>query len=202
MTQFNNNFWDERYSAEEYVYGKDPNEFFEEHLSKLNPGRLLLPGEGEGRNAIFAAKLGWQVDATDQSIVAQSKAEKLANAYGVKINYTVCDINIYIFNENYYDAAALIFFHLPIEIRSEIHKKILNSLKSEGTLIFEMFNKGQLDRETGGPQNYDMLYSTEDFKRDFGSLKTILLENKIITLNEGPKHSGEASVIRYIGKKE
>ncbi|HSL87766.1 MAG TPA: hypothetical protein VK870_00530, partial [Ignavibacteriaceae bacterium] len=86
MTEFNNNFWDERYSAEEYVYGKDPNEFFEEHLSKLNPGRLLLPGEGEGRNAIFAAKLGWQVDANDQSIVAKSKAEKLAHAYGVNIN--------------------------------------------------------------------------------------------------------------------
>lgn len=202
MTEFNNSFWDERYSAEEYVYGKDPNEFFEEHLSKLKPGRLLLPGEGEGRNAIFAAKLGWQVDANDQSIVAKSKAEKLAHAYGVNINYTVCDINNYIFNENYYDAAALIFFHLPIEIRSEIHKKILNSLKSESILIFEMFNKGQLDRETGGPQDYDMLYSTRDIERDFSSLKTILLENKIITLNEGPKHSGEASVIRYIGKKE
>lgn len=202
MTEFNNNFWDERYSAEEYVYGKDPNEFFKEHLSKLNPGRLFLPGEGEGRNAVFAARLGWQVDASDQSIVAKSKAEKLANAYGVKINYTVCDINNYIFNESYYDAAALIFFHLPMEIRSEIHKKILNSLNSLSILIFEMFNKGQLGRETGGPQDSNMLYSTEDIERDFSSLKTILLENKIITLNEGQKHSGEASVIRYIGKKE
>lgn len=201
MTQFNNSFWDERYSTEEYVYGKDPNEFFKEHLSKLKPGRLLLPGEGEGRNAVFAAQLGWRVDATDQSIVAKSKAEKLANEYGVKIDYTVCDINNYIFNENYYDAAALIFFHLPIEIRSDIHKKILDSLKSEGTLIFEMFNKDQLGRETGGPQDYDMLYSTEDIERDFSSMKTILLENKILSLNEGPKHSGEVSVIRYIGIK-
>ena len=202
MTQFNNNFWDERYSTEEFIYGKEPNEFFKENVEKIKPGRLFLPGEGEGRNAVFAARLGWQVDATDQSFTAKSKAEKLANEHEVKINYTVCDIKNYVFHENYYDAAALIFFHLPIEIRSEIHKKILNSLKSESTLIFEMFNNGQLGRETGGPQDSNMLYSTEDIESDFSSLKTILLENKIIALNEGPKHSGEASVIRYIGKKE
>jgi SAM-dependent methyltransferase len=201
MTQFNNNFWDERYSTEEYVYGKAPNEFFEKHLSKLKPGRLLLPGEGEGRNAVFAARLGWQVDATDQSIVAKSKAEKLANEFGVKINYSVCDINNYVFHENCYDAAAIIFFHLPGDIRSDINKKIFKSLKPDGTLILEMFNKGQLGRETGGPQDSDMLYSTEDIERDFSSLTTILLESKIITLDEGPKHSGEASVIRYIGIK-
>lgn len=201
MTQFNNNFWDERYSTEEYVYGKTPNEFFKEHLSKLKPGKLLLTGEGEGRNAVFAARLGWNVDATDQSIVAKSKAEKLANEYAVKINYTVCHIKDYIFRVHYYDAAALIFFHKPLEIRSEIHKNIVNSLKSQGVLIFEMFNKGQLGRETGGPQDYDMLYSTEDIERDFSSLRTVLLENQIITLTEGPKHSGEASVIRYIGIK-
>lgn len=201
MTQFNNNFWDERYSTEEFIYGKEPNEFFKENLEKLKPGRLLLPGEGEGRNAVFAARLGWLVDATDQSIVAKSKAEKLANEYGVKINYSVCDIKDYIFKENYYDSAALIFFHKPAELRSSIHKKIINSLKPDGTLIFEMFNKEQLGRDSGGPQNYDMLYSIEDIERDFSSLRIVLLENKIIMLTEGPKHSGEASVIRYIGIK-
>lgn len=201
MTEFNNNFWDERYSTDDYIYGKEPNVFFVEQLSKLKPGKLLLPGEGEGRNAVFAAKLGWIVNATDQSIVAKSKAQKLAEEFGVKINYAVCDIESFIFHENYYDAAAIIFFHLPVEIRSEINKKIVKSLKPCGTLIFEMFNKGQLGRETGGPQDSEMLYSTEDIERDFSSLRTILLENKVLLLNEGPKHSGQASVIRYIGIK-
>lgn len=201
MTQFNNNFWDERYSTEEFIYGKEPNKFFKERLEKLKPGKILLPGEGEGRNAVFAARLGWVVDSTDQSIVAKSKAEKLAKECGVKINYSVCDIKDYIFKENYYDAAASIFFHKPAELRSEIHKKIIKSLKPDGVFIFEMFNKEQLGRDSGGPQNYDMLYSFEDIERDFSSLTTILLESKIITLDEGPKHSGEASVIRYIGIK-
>lgn len=201
MSQFNYNFWDERYSAEEYIYGKEPNVFFKEILQKLPPGRLLLPGEGEGRNAAFAAKLGWQVDATDQSMVAKTKAEKLAREYGVKINYTVCDITDFRFKENYYDAAAVIFFHKPANIRSEIHKKILHSLKSGGILIFEMFNKEQLGRDSGGPQNYEMLYSEQDITNDFSALNTKLIENKIIRLNESKHHTGEASVIRYIGIK-
>ncbi len=202
MTQFNSSFWDERYSSEEFVYGKDPNEFFKEHIDKLKPGRLLLPGEGEGRNAVYAAKKGWIVEATDQSKVAKTKADKLAAEFGVNINYTVCDVKNYNFKINYYDAAAILFFHLPAELRPEIHRKIVASLKPESTLILEMFNKEQLGRDSGGPQDYDMLYSTEDIERDFSSLRTVLLENKIITLNEGPKHSGEASVIRFIGIKK
>jgi SAM-dependent methyltransferase len=202
MKKFDNNFWDERYSSEEFIYGKEPNEFFKQNIEKLNPGKLLLPGEGEGRNAVFAARLGWIVDATDQSKVAKQKAERLADEFKVKINYTVCDISEYEFPDNYYDVVALIFFHKPPDLRKNIHRKIISALKPNGMLIFEKFSKEQLGKDSGGPQNIDMLYSIEDIERDFHSLKTVLLEDNIITLNEGPKHSGEASVIRYIGIKK
>lgn len=201
MTEYNDSFWDERYSTEEFIYGKEPNKFFKECLEKLKPGKLFLPGEGEGRNAVFAAKLGWQVEAVDQSIIARSKALNLADENNVKINYSVCEINNYEFKVNYYDAVAIIFFHLTFDIRTAIHKKIVNSLKDGGIIILEMFNKDQLGRDSGGPQDYNMLYSTDDIERDFSSLRTLLLENKVITLNEGAKHSGEASVIRYVGIK-
>lgn len=201
MTEYNDSFWDERYSTEEFIYGKEPNKFFKECLEKLKPGKLFLPGEGEGRNAVFAAKLGWQVEAVDQSIIARSKALNLADENNVKINYSVCEINRYEFKVNYYDAVAIIFFHLTFDIRTGIHKKIVNSLKDGGIIILEMFNKDQLGRDSGGPQDYNMLYSTEDIDRDFSSLRTLLLENKLITLNEGAKHSGEATVIRYVGIK-
>lgn len=201
MTQFNNNFWDERYSTEEFVYGKEPNEFFKENIQKLAPGRLLLPGEGEGRNAVYAARLGWQVDAVDQSIVGKLKAEKLAEEFGVKLNYIVGDLGDFHFKENYYDAVAVIFVHLPPDLRIKIHGEIVKSLKNNGVLILEMYNKEQLGKDSGGPQSFDMLYSDKDIERDFNSLQTILFENRIVFLNEGPKHSGEASVIRYIGVK-
>lgn len=45
------------------AYGTEPNAFFKAQLDQLTPGRLLLPAEGEGRNAVYAAKKGWEVAA-------------------------------------------------------------------------------------------------------------------------------------------
>ncbi len=50
--------WDDRYSKEEFAYGEEPNNYLAEQLIKLNDGSILFPAEGEGRNAIFAARLG------------------------------------------------------------------------------------------------------------------------------------------------
>ena len=116
MTEFRSNFWDERYSSKEYVYGKKPNHFFKEQIDKISvPGKILLPGEGEGRNAIYAAKLGWKVDAFDQSSVAKLKALKLARENNVEINYSNVDLAKFIPQKNYYDCAAIIFVHLTLD---------------------------------------------------------------------------------------
>lgn len=71
-------FWDQRYAEDGFVYGPHPNLFFCKELGKLKPGRLLLPGEGEGRNAVYAARRGWEVVAFDQSSEGQRKALALA----------------------------------------------------------------------------------------------------------------------------
>ncbi len=70
--------WNKRYARTDFVYDTVPNEFFKQQLLKLTPGKILLPAEGEGRNAVFAAKKGWKVDAFDSSIEALKKAEKWA----------------------------------------------------------------------------------------------------------------------------
>jgi len=202
MLNFASNFWDERYSAEEYVYGTEPNQLFKEQIDIISmPGKLLLPGEGEGRNAVYAAKLGWLVDAIDQSTIAQAKALKLAERNVVNINYSVFDLKKFTPAINYYHAAAIIFVHFNSEVRSVFHHKIINSLKPGGRLILESFSKNQLGKNSGGPQAFEMLYSLNDVVNDFKELKTILLEEKNVFLNEGDKHKGEASVIRYIGEK-
>jgi len=201
MSNFTTNFWDERYSSHEYVYGIDPNEFFKQQIEKSKPGKLLLPGEGEGRNAVYAAKLGWLVDAFDQSINAQKKALKLAEKNNVNINYSVFDLKKLTPTKNYYDTAAIIFVHFDSEERSIFHHKIINSLKPGGKLILESFSKNQFGKNSGGPQSLEMLYSLEDVLNDFKEIKTILLEEKNVFLNEGYKHSGDASVIRFVGEK-
>jgi SAM-dependent methyltransferase len=202
MSDFKSNFWDERYSFEEYVYGTEPNQFFKEQMDKFSsPGKLLMPGEGEGRNAVYAAKLGWHVDAFDQSIKAQEKALKLAKQNEVDLNYSVTDLKKFVPVENHYNVAAIIFVHFDSEARSTFHKKVIDSLKPGGKLILVSFSKNQLGKNSGGPQNLEMLYSLEEIKNDFKEMRTILLEGKDVFLNEGDKHSGEASVIRYVGEK-
>jgi hypothetical protein len=74
-----NEFWNNRYSTEEYAYGTLPNEYLKEEAEKLKPGNILFPAEGEGRNAVHAARLGWKVYAFDISTEAKLKAEKLAD---------------------------------------------------------------------------------------------------------------------------
>lgn len=71
-------FWNERYNREEYVYGEAPNEYFRQQLQTLTPGSILMPLEGEGRNGVYAAGLGWQVDAFDMSTEGKRKALQLA----------------------------------------------------------------------------------------------------------------------------
>jgi hypothetical protein len=195
-------FWNERYSVDDYVYGKEPNTFFSDHISQLEPGKLLLPGEGEGRNAVFAATQGWQVHAFDVSEAGQSKALRLAAELGVSIQYTLAP---YLQYENHgvlFDAIGLFFTHQPAEMRAAFHARLLKMLSPGGTLIMEMFHKDQVHRNTGGPGNVDFLVNEQEVREDFGSLEILELSEKVRSLNEGPFHQGEAAVVQFAGKKK
>jgi 2-polyprenyl-3-methyl-5-hydroxy-6-metoxy-1,4-benzoquinol methylase len=87
MNDFGGKFWDERYSTTEFIYGSEPNSFFKSELEKLASGKILLLGEGEGRNAVYTALNGWTVDAVDFSLKAKEKALQLAEENKVHINY-------------------------------------------------------------------------------------------------------------------
>jgi SAM-dependent methyltransferase len=201
MNKFGGEFWDERYSSIEFVYGTEPNIFFKDELDKIKTGNILLLGEGEGRNAVYAAANGWNVDAVDFSTIAKEKAIKLAEENSVNINYEIADLSEYIPKSNYYDSAAIIFLHLNPKIRSAVHAKVVDSLKPGGTLILEVYDKEQLGKDSGGPQNIDMLYSKEELKDDFVNMNIIVFQKKIITLNESDQHKGEAAVLRLIAVK-
>lgn len=201
-----NNFWDERFANNKSVYGEEPNQFFKEQLSKLEAGALLLPAEGEGRNAIFAAKTGWEVSAFDTSKVGRENALKRAQIENVAIDYKLQDILEFDYSENMFDAIGLVFAHFPSIIRAKFHQKLISSLRIGGYIILEGFSKNHLqfsekNPSAGGPKNIDMLFDSESILEDFSSLKTILIEEKIIHLSEGEFHQGESYVVRYVGQK-
>ena len=197
------NFWDERYSIKDYIYGTQPNQFFKEQIDKLTVGKILMVGEGEGRNAVYAAKLGWQIDALDSSSAARDKAMRLAEQNKVSINYQIADIHSYNFPANTYDAVGIIFLHINESLaESEIlYKKLTGSLKKNGRIILELFSKNQLGKKTGGPQDLSLLYSIEQIRKNFSTLTPEVLHEENVLLSEGDLHNGEASVIRYVGVK-
>src|ERR1044071_4042287 len=113
--------WDERYRKEEFAYGDQPNNYLKEHLEKFKPGKILFPAEGEGRNAVFAAKLGWHVTAFDISAEGKNKALRLAAANNVVIDYMVGELQNLHFSPGEFDAIAFIYAHFPADIKSFYH---------------------------------------------------------------------------------
>jgi len=170
------NFWDQRYSEPGFVYGREPNEFFRQVVDGLEPGKVLLPGEGEGRNAIYAAGLGWEVSAFDQSGVARQKALKWA------------------------ESLALVYVHLPPQTRQTVHRNFASCLNPGGTIMLECYHKSQLNYNTGGPRVEEMLYREEDLMEDFSHLEILQCERRIRDINEGEYHDGKSSIIRFIAK--
>jgi len=200
------NKWDSRYAEEQFAFGTEPNSFFKEQIDGLDQGELLLPAEGEGRNAVYAAVKGWSVSAFDISVEGKKKAMQLAAANRVTIGYQVGALEEVAYEEEQFDAMALIYAHFPAELKSQYHKKLSSYLRKGGVIIFEAFSKKHLEyklseRAEGGPGNLDSLFSEEELLADFADYEVILLEEKEIELNAGNYHSGLGSVMRFVGRK-
>ena len=194
--------WDKRYNTDQFIYGTTPNGFLKSELDKLKAGKILLPGEGEGRNAVYAASRGWSVEAFDQSQVAAEKALAFAAEKSVEIDCQVSGLEDYPFKLMHFDAVGLIYFHVGTPGRILLHSQVFNALKPGGVLILEAFHTSQLENSTGGPPSLEMLFTEETLLSDFASLEIIEISQTRVTLDEGPLHKGEAEVIRFVGRKK
>jgi hypothetical protein len=195
-------FWNNRYAREEYAYGILPNAYFQTQLDLLQPGKLLLPAEGEGRNAVYAAEKGWKVDAFDYSESGRDKALALARQRNVSIRYDLMEVDQYTCEAPSYTAAALIFAHLPGPMRKRLHAEVVQCLCPGGHLILEAFSPAQLPLSSGGPKKVEMLYTAEMLRDDFSNLQILNLTEKRVQLEEGPYHTGEAEVVRLLARKK
>ncbi len=200
-------FWNERYGATEFVYGKKPNAYLKEKLAKFNPGTILFPAEGEGRNAVYAAGLGWKVSAFDTSTEGRRKALILAKEHHVEIEYHTEELNGIGYKTAQFDAIALIFTHFPPEIRKEYFKNFSTYLKNGGIIIFEGFSKKhihyqEINPDVGGPKNMEMLFSVQELKDDFANFDFMEFRETEVELDEGLFHKGKGSVIHFVAKKK
>lgn len=199
--------WNQRYSNKEFAYGEEPNKYLKNELDKLKAGTILFPAEGEGRNAVYAAKMGWNVFAFDISVEGKNKAMKLAATNNVKIDYEVGELDSINYGQEKFDAIGLIYAHFPAAIKSHYHTILDKYLRRGGVIIFEAFSKKHLDyvqknERVGGPKDIESLFSIEEIKVDFPNYDFEELVETEIELNEGLFHNGKGSVIRFVGRKK
>ncbi|RLD35726.1 MAG: SAM-dependent methyltransferase [Bacteroidetes bacterium] len=194
-------FWDERYAPEHYYYGKEPNAFFKSCIDNATAGKILLPGDGEGRNSVYAATQGWDVFAFDQSKNGRKKAMMLAEEKGVELDYRTGSILDFPTEPQSFDMIALIYFHLIPEARRIYHPYLVAALKPGGLLVMEVFGKDQINNNSGGPKDIDLLYSAADLMEDFKKLDIIQATEENIIFDESRRYQGTAAVVTFIGQK-
>ncbi|MCT0804719.1 class I SAM-dependent methyltransferase [Pseudomonas aeruginosa] len=188
--------WDERYAAEEYVYGTEPNAFLKEHAQRL-AGPVLSVAEGEGRNAVFLASLGLEVLGVDGSTVGLAKARRLAEAKGVSID-TLAD---YEPPAAAFGAVVSIFAHLPSRVRGRLNCLLERSLRPGGLFLLEAYRPEQLGRGTGGPADVDMLVSRAALEAELPECEVLLAREIEREVVEGRFHTGAACVVQFIARK-
>ena len=195
--------WDEKFSREGFLYGLKPNQFLKDNLQLIEKNSdILFLGEGEGRSALYAATLGFNVSALDASEVGLQKTEQRAQEMKVELKTILADLDIYKY-ETSYSSIMCSFLHLPNPLRREAFKKALSALKMNGLFIAEFFSTAQLPLKSGGPKMEELLYTLDSVKEifDIDGFEIILMQECKDLLDEGVGHQGEAELIRVIVKR-
>ena len=194
--------WDERFDTPEYIYGTQPNDFLVSVANEIPPSKVLCLADGEGRNGVYLASLGYEVLAVDQSAVGLAKAQKLAIAKQVSITTIQANLADFVIEPEAWDGIVSIYCHLPSSLRNKVYQQIIRGLKPNGVFIFEGFAPEQLQYNTGGPKDLDLLPKLVTLQEELGSLNWEISQDIERELWEGSYHNGKAAVIQMLGRKQ
>ena len=157
--------WDARYAEPEYLFGEAPNAFVRRTAPRyLAAGQsALCVADGEGRNSVWLAGRGLDVEAFDISDVGVAKARALAAEQGVSVNFAVSDCDAYAWTPGAYDGVAAIFVQFADPaMRARLFANLIRCLKPGGTLVLQAYTPKQLDSRTGGHPHVSHLYKDAD----------------------------------------
>jgi len=195
--------WNRRFEGEDFLFGIEPNEWLREHAGTLpNGGRILCVADGEGRNSVWLARLGFTVDAFDIAEVGVAKARRLAAQHGVNVDFSVADVDAYAWPTSRFDGVAAIFIQFadPAQ-RERLFARIMASLKPGGILILHGYTPKQLDYGTGGPPFASHLYTPEMLRSAFETLEILVLREYEADVAEGNGHRGRSALIGMVARQ-
>lgn len=195
------NFWDERYGAEGFAYGTEPNEFLAGVADRIPPGPVLCLCDGEGRNGVFLAARGHEVTSVDGSAVGLEKARRLAASRGVALRTVHADLATFAIEPGAWSGIVSIFAHLPIPLREKVHAASVAGLRPGGVFVLEAYTVEQLNFKTGGPSSADMLMSLEALRRELAGLDLEIGRELQRTVVEGQFHNGPSAVVQVLGRR-
>ena len=204
MSTFNNpkNTWNQRFAAEHYVFGEAPNAYLQAHAADLVSGTALAVADGEGRNGVWLAQQGLQVDAFDFSENAVRKAFAMANRQQVTVNFVCHDWQSFDWKPAHYDNVVGVFFQFAApEERTELFRRMGASLKPGGTLIVQGYTSRQLDFNTGGPGKLSHMYDEALMRDAFGHFDILDLRTYEAEISEGTGHHGMSGLLGLTARK-
>lgn len=180
--------WDDRFKGKEFAFGIKANPFLRRQIALLPKGKALDIASGEGRNAVFLAKHGFDVEAVDISKMGLRKARKLAKEMGVKIYTSFADLNTYQIEKEQYDLIANFYF-----LKRSLIPKIKKGLKKGGRVIFETYTLEQRMLGTGGPKHPRYFLKPNELLRLFKDFRILFYREGIF--REGGRRKAIASLI-------
>lgn len=198
-------FWSDKYRAvgESYLFGTAPNRFLAAQAGLLRAGqRALSVADGEGRNAVWLAEQGLDVTATELSPVALDKAEALAAARGVRVDFALADALNWIYPDEAFDLVVAIFiqFAAPDE-RARLFENLKRTLRPGGRIVLQGYTPKQLDYRTGGPSAIENLYTAAMLREVFGDFDIERLDEYEDVLDEGSAHRGQSALVGMVARK-
>lgn len=167
--------WDERYEGSELMWSVEPNVFLPPLVEGVAPGTALDVACGEGRNAIWLARQGWDVTAFDFSAVGIDKAATLAGDADVK--WIVADATEFEPTKKF-NIVIMFYLHLPTVPFTQAFAHAVDSLAPGGTLFAVGHALSNIEDGVGGPPYPEILWTIDGITPLLTGLDVIELEER------------------------
>jgi SAM-dependent methyltransferase len=172
--------WDHRYSEGDYESDPRPSPVLRTHVETFPDGRALDVAAGTGRNALFLAERGYQVDALDRSRVGLEIARDTAIDRDIdeNVDWIQADATEYAFPRDTYDVIA-ISFHRFVDRLPDIHAAL-----APGGVFFYEIHLRTTDDAPSGPSTDRYRFAANELLRACLGLTVIHYEEKIYESEE------------------
>lgn len=169
--------WDERYRAGSYAARPHPTQLLADRLADLPRGRALDVACGAGRNALFLAAAGYEVDAMDVSSAGLERGARTAAERGLTVNWIEADLELAppaaAFAKSHYDLIVMVRY-----VNMPLIPTLAERLADAGCLVCEQHLK--TTRDVIGPKNPAYRLAPNELLAAAGDLRVLFYREGIV----------------------